>query len=166
VVKKQSIIDKHCAQHASVITQGTMFSIDPSIGSQSSQPGYAVWKAGELEDSGIIRLGSSAGATVPQRLFHLRMTLEKQFNKPDIVIVERIVSNPRARNYNNTTAVKMNQAIGVVMSQWDVPVIEVSPSSWKAVAKSLDWYEKSDEHDAIVIGQCCINKALTYLEGE
>lgn len=163
--KATTIIDKRCRALASELTQGVVFSVDPSIGSKSSQPGYAVWKAGELEDSGIIRLGCSKEASVPARLHHLRMCLEDQFEKPDVVVVERIVSNPKAMNYNNTTAVKLNQAIGVVMAQWEVPVIEVSPTSWKSVAKSLDWYEKTDVNDAIVIGLCCIQKARAHIEG-
>ena len=165
MAKKTSIIDKDCARLSSELTQGTVYSIDPSIGSASSQPGYAVWTAGELEDSGIIRLGCSKTAKTPSRLHHLRMSLEKSFGKPDVVVVERIVANPRAAAYNNTTAVKANQAIGVVMAQWDVPVIEVSPTSWKSTAKTLSGYQKTDEWDAIAIGWCVIVKAKEYLEG-
>lgn len=165
-MKKQSLIDKRCAGLAAELTTGMVFSVDPSIGSQSSQPGYAVWIGGELVDSGTIELGCSKTAPTSSRLHHLRMSLEKEFDKPNVVIVERVVANARAKAYNNNTAVKANQAIGVVMAQWDVPIIEVSPNSWKATAKDLPKYEKTDEWDAIAIGWCCLVKATTYLEGE
>tara|TARA_R110000822_G_scaffold113753_2_gene245018 strand:+ start:24 stop:302 length:279 start_codon:yes stop_codon:yes gene_type:complete len=87
------------------------------------------------------------------------MTLELDFPTPDIVVVERIVINPKAVGYNNVSVLKLNQAVGVTMSQWDVPVIEVSPMSWKATAKTLDNYEKSDEWDSVALGWCCLTKA-------
>jgi Holliday junction resolvasome RuvABC endonuclease subunit len=158
-VKKQSLIDKACAKHANIILTGTVLCIDPSIGSKSSQPGYAIYVAGALEDSGFIELGTAATGTVAQRLHKFRMTLEEDFQKPDLVVVERIVINPKAKGYNNVSVLKLNQAVGVTMSQWDVPVIEVSPMSWKATAKTLDAYEKTDEWDGIALGWCVLTKA-------
>ena len=158
-MKKQSLIDKACAKHATLLLTGTVVCIDPSIGSKSSQPGYAVYIKGELEDSGFIDLGTAATGTVAQRLHKFRMTLELDFPTPDIVVVERIVINPKAVGYNNVSVLKLNQAVGVTMSQWDVPVIEVSPMSWKATAKTLDNYEKSDEWDSVALGWCCLTKA-------
>jgi Holliday junction resolvasome RuvABC endonuclease subunit len=147
-------------RHAHLLLTGEVLSIDPSVGSIGSQPGYAWWSQGKKEDSGIIQLGTSKTADIPARLHHLRMTLETEFPRPDLVVVERIVLNAKARGYCNPSVLKLNQAIGVVMSQWGVPVIEVSPMSWKASSRSLPFeLEKSDENDSIKIGWCVMEKA-------
>lgn len=155
---KTSLIDKQCRQFSREILHGSMLSIDPSIGSSNSQPGFAVWEAGELLDSGIIQLGTAAGGSVASRLYAFRTCLEQDFQQPDVLVLERIVLNVKVASYCNSSVIKMNQAIGVAMSQWGCPVIAVSPMSWKAAAKKWDAYEKSDEHDAIALGLCVIHK--------
>lgn len=44
------------------------------------------------------------------------------------------------------------------MSIWDVPVLLVSPRSWRSLVP--DNYHKSDENDAIMLGWTAIHKAL------
>jgi hypothetical protein len=163
---KPTLLDRAVRKHAKLITTGHVLAIDPSVGSKDSQPGYSYWIAGELEDSGLIHLGSAATGSIPQRLHRLRTTLEAEW-APDILVVERIVINIKAaKSYHGPAVLKMNQAIGACMSQWGVPTIEVSPMSWKATAKRWGRYEKSDENDAIALGMCVVDKAIEFLGDE
>lgn len=166
-VHKPSLIDMQVRRHARTLLTGKVLSIDPSVGSLNSQPGYAWWEGGAKTDSGTIELGTSRTADIPARLHALRMTLENEFPKPDLVVVERIVLNAKAAGYCNPSVLKLNQAIGVVMSQWGVPVIEVSPMSWKSAAKSMEFdLAKGDENDAIKVGWCVISKAREMMNRE
>lgn len=94
--------------------------------------------------------------------FHaLASYLKDEFIQPDLLIVERCPFR-----YANASAARLQQVMGVVQSVWDVPVLFVSPMSWKSWTKEPIFsdmigmpYVKSDELDAAAMLVTVIGKA-------
>jgi Holliday junction resolvasome RuvABC endonuclease subunit len=152
--KGPTIIQKMCTRHSTAIG-GFMIVIDPSSGSDESQPGYAMFESGHLIEHGTIEIGTKRSSSLGNRLHMLKCFLEEEFQEPDVIVVERCPFN-----YANSSAAKLQQVMGVVKSIWDVPVIEVSPASWKKRIPLIEQlgltYEKSDAMDAVAMGVCCL----------
>jgi hypothetical protein len=134
-----------------------MLSIDPSSGSANSQPGYALYRGGQLIDSGLVRIRS--GDHISNRLYRLARTLREEFDKPDVLVTENIppfMGEGPGAAFATRNVISLHQAIGVIMSVWDVPVLQVSPRSWRSHVP--DNYHKSDENDAIMLGWTALLK--------
>lgn len=142
-----------CKPHVGSIITGTVIAIDPSSGSRESMPGYAIFRAGELVDSGYIALQHNED--LRKRLHDLRRSLTEQFQVPDILVTENIPPVMTGKGFFNRSMVSLQRAIGVVQSIWDVPCIEVAPITWRQ--NIPDDYRKTDETDAIMM-------ALTVLK--
>ena len=127
------------------LREGMVLSIDPSSGSKGSMPGYAIFKAGELIESGTIQL--PVGKPLCVRLQTLCQTLQEEFEVPDVLITEAIYFSR-----NNKAGVSLQRSIGVVLAAFPVNgrVIEVSPNTWRKLRPET--YEKTDENDAIMMG--------------
>jgi hypothetical protein len=137
------------------VQKGYMLAIDPSSGSQGSLPGFAVFKAGRLVDAGTISLPRGT-RHIGSRLFLLRDTLEKEFEKPDILAVEWIAPVfPGAKNaYFQKSASSLMKSVGAIMSVWDSPVVEPAPTTWHTMTPPN--YEKNDTNDACMIGNAVL----------
>lgn len=124
----------------SKILNGHLLSIDPG----SNSLGFALFRGFDLVKSGSI----TAKGTVGQRL-HLLMTgLQAEFAMtPDVVLVEK-VRTATGHIYLTWAAGAAVAAIGAEHT------IEVTTGAWKR-AVSED-YEKSDENDAIAIGNFAV----------
>lgn len=149
------------------VLNGTVLAIDPSSGSANSQPGYALFINGQLKDSGLVRIRS--GDHISNRLYRLSRTLREEFEAPSILITENIppfMGEGPGAQFATRNVISLHQSIGVVMSVWDVPVVQVSPRTWRS--RIPDNYLKSDENDAIMIGWSAIQTArkLAQLEEE
>lgn len=148
--------------YAEKILTGRVLALDPSIGSWSSQPGYAVYMAGVLIDSGVIEMPTEA--TRSRRLFYLRRVLTEQFPEYfDAVIIEDIPTHRFSRGrggrqYANAKAqVPLHKAVGVIESCFDAPCFFVAPQTWRmhASAEHLSDKERgvsTDERDAVAMG--------------
>lgn len=135
-----------------------MLAIDPSSGSEKSQPGYAIYQAGELVDSGLVRI--HYGDHIANRLYRLQKTLKEEFKQPDILVTEHLapfMGEGKGSFFSTRNVISLHQSVGVIMSVWDVPVLVVSPRSWHALTP--DNYLKSDENDAIMLGWTALHKA-------
>jgi hypothetical protein len=142
------------------VTTGYILAIDPSSGSANSQPGYAIFKGGVLQDYGIIQL--TPRTKLASRLYYLADSIRKDFQKPDILVVERINSvfgNTKGGNmgFMAKQMASLQRAVGVVQSCFEVPVIEVPPVTWRKYVK--EDYKKTDEHDAVMLGYTAIIEA-------
>jgi hypothetical protein len=151
MAKYKSKLALEIERHAGVLKTGNVLAIDPSSGSQGSVPGYALFKAGQLQDAGTIALPRGTKA-LSNRLFLLRDTLEKEFQKPDLLIVELISPVMPAKNgqFLHANGSSLIKAVGAILSCWDVPVLEVAPMTWHSMTPPT--YKKSDTHDACMIG--------------
>lgn len=144
-------------EHKELLLAGTVLSVDPSCGSLSSMPGYAVHINGILVGSGIIQLDPAQD--LGDRLCNLRIYLahlQKVWN-PDILIYEEIAS----RAFNGRAAsghASLLKSVGVVLASVEVGGrIGMRPNIWKKLVRPS--YRKSDEGDAIEMGFIAIDLA-------
>lgn len=160
--RKKTILQSQCERYAQLLMEGDVLAIDPSSGSDSSQPGYALFSQGMLVEHGTIELGTRRDSGLANRLHLLKNFLEEEFEGVDLVAIERCPFR-----YANLAAARLQQVMGVVKSVWDVPAIEVSPVSWKKWIDRVEvlgiQYEKKDELDAVAIGVCVIGTARDFL---
>jgi len=139
------------------ILEGMVISIDPSIGSSSSMPGWAIYRAGQYVSSGIFEI--PVHKSLPDRLRTLANHVRKLYNDypPDVLVYEDIP----AQRYGMGNAVahaSLLKALGAILS---VPgpdgYVGIMPVSWKKLVR--DTYEKGDEADAVEIGYVVIECA-------
>lgn len=139
------------------LQHGIVIAIDPSIGSSSSMPGYAIYKAGELLGSGIFELDLAKDR--PHRLQQLAYMLRKLYTtwKPDVLVYEEV---PAMRHGfgNAVSHASLLNAVGVVLSiSGPDYFVGIMPVSWKGQVRST--YAKGDEADAIEFGWIAIQEA-------
>jgi hypothetical protein len=153
---------KSVSQHVEAVLGGRMLVLDPSIGSDSSQPGYAIREAGQLTDSGVIDMPRYEDRS--RRLWYLRQTLQQQFTeKFDVVVIEDIPTHRFSRGRggrvfaNAKAQIPLHKAVAVIESCFSCPVIFIAPVTWHSFAP-LD-YIKSDESDAIVMSHAVVEVA-------
>jgi len=161
--KELTSLEKQITAHIDKVKTGSVLAIDPSSGSYSSQPGYAIYKEGRLEDSGIVEIHS--GDHISNRLYRLSKALKEEFEQPSLLVTENIppFMAEKGSPFATRNVISLHQSVGVIMSVWDVPVVTVSPRTWRSYIP--DEYIKHDEHDAIMIGWAAI-QAARGLEGE
>lgn len=142
---------------------GTVLSIDPSIGSSSSSPGWAQYHAGILIDSGTIFTGGSH-LELWQRARRLGDSLRVLCSEQriDVLVYEDI---PATSGFNQNAIASLLKAVGVVLSCTSSShVLGVHPASWKNYVRPT--YVKGDKEDAIEIGHVAIALAQHIVNGK
>lgn len=132
---------------------GSILAIDPSSGSVSSQPGYALYKDMKLVEAGHIRV--TPKNSIHKRLWELRDSLMNDFETPDLLVTEHIGSS--LWGSNNQGALALQYSVGVIMSVFDCPLVKVSPLTWRKYIP--DGYIKTDANDAIMLGYTAMLEA-------
>jgi hypothetical protein len=163
-IGKTSQVYKEVAENLKGLTEGVVISIDPSIGSSSSMPGWAIFVAGSLTPiaSGVIDLPRLE--SIPVRLRTLNRALVKLYAKylPDVLVYEEIPAQRHGFGNANAHA-SLLKSLGVILS---IPgpegYVGIMPVSWKALVS--DQYEKGDEADAREIGRIVIQHAWEQVE--
>lgn len=147
---------KAAAEFRDLILHGTLLAIDPSSGSYDrstktqSNVGYAIFKAGALDDSGIVALDGKGKKPVFDRLRDLHDSMRTQFDVPDIMVIEEI-AGPNAHN-------SLRWSIPAIALAVRAPVVvEMNVRTWQSMTPK--GYQKTDENDAIAIGQALIKLA-------
>lgn len=149
-----------CTLH---LTQGIVLAVDPSVGSSSSMPGYAIYTAGILRASGTIPLNPTDPIHV--RLRGLVYALRKitQEHNPDVLVYEDIPAQRYGGGGNAGAHASLLKAVGAILSTSGTDyVVGIQPVSWKPMARSS--YVKGDEADAIEIGHVVISEAARIAE--
>lgn len=139
------------------LLEGVAVCIDPSVGSRSSQPGFAVYKKQVLVESGVFRLPPDK--PVFERLRLLATQLRRLYTKydPDVLIFEDIPSM-RHGGGNAAAHASLLKAVGVILSVPGPPFcIGIQPVSWKPNVCAA--YIKGDEYDAVEIGRIVVELA-------
>jgi len=135
-----------------------MLAIDPSTGSRSSMPGYAVFQGGKLIESGTIEVDLKGNRA--ERLYEINRTIREDFDVPDVVAVES--AGYFIGKMNPASIISLQRAIGAVIAAHPVKcLIEVPSNVWQK--HTFPGYIKGDEHDAICIGLCAINTAREFM---
>lgn len=163
MVGKNTECYKQTSQYLQEILEGVVVSIDPSIGSSSSQPGWAVYRQSKLVASGVFDI--PAHKSVWERLRRLANAVRKLYKKfnPDILIYEEIPAQRYGLGGNAGAHASLLKAVGAILS---VPGTEgcvgIHPQSWKKLARAD--YSKGDEADAVEMGWVVIELARYQLE--
>ena len=140
---------------------GSLLCIDPSIGSNSSQPAFAFYQTGKViaKGRGIV----DAALPLAQKcagVSSLTSSLIEKY-KPSFVILEGIPAQSHGRNA--TGHATLLKAVGAILAGINKqPMIEITPMMWKARARPE--YTKSDVNDAIEMGWVVIEMAKLMLE--
>lgn len=149
------------------IMDGALLAIDPSAGSNSSMPAYAVYHKGELIESGALLLDIKL--PLAQRLFILSNDIRDIYAKysPLVLAYEDIPAQAYGRNA--TGHATLLKAVGAVLAATGGGTdpnhtVPVAPRVWKRLARP--WYTKSDENDAIEIGWVVTELAKQLIEQE
>jgi hypothetical protein len=148
---RKTNLQRQVEKNLVALTEGHVLAIDPSSGSRDSMPGYAVFIAGQLVDSGLIEV--ARGRELNRKLFIIGETLRTQFEVPDVLVVEHIPPFMRGSGFSKSI-VALQRAIGMIIGSIDRPLLEVPPITWHKLAP--EGYQKSDEKDAIMIGYAAI----------
>lgn len=145
---KTSTRDQAAANKDLILT-GNMLAIDPS----STSFGYAIFKNGKLQDKGCKKYKGIISIRL-NRIFSdiYQMTTDCS---ADILAIERL------RSGGGYSPPQLLWSVGAAMAACPMPVIEVSPMSWKSAAKVLE-LEKDDANDAHAIGY----RLIQFAKGE
>lgn len=157
-ISKTSKTYKKIQPIADIILNGKILAIDPSTGSQSSQPGYAWFEGGKLVESGEITVKVGEDRNV--RLSEISRCIREDFDKPDVLIVEYIppVTYGSGLKMNKVSIMALQKAIGAIIGARLVDnFLEIPAASWRSWKP--DNYIKSDEMDSICLGLCAIGLA-------
>lgn len=143
---KLSLLQQGVQENLDRVLRGTLLAIDPSSGSQNSQPGYAIFQAGSFVDGGVIDL--KVGSALNSRLFALGKTLREEFRCPDILVTEKIP--PIGQNgFHANSMMSLQKSIGTVISSFECPLVEVAPNTWRKHIPTT--YVKRDDNDALMM---------------
>jgi hypothetical protein len=137
------------------LLDGVVLAIDPSSGSKTSQPGFAVYYKGAIQSSGTIE--------IPHADINIRLqTLYRKIRgllpvSPDVLLIEQI--GGKAHHM-------LLEAVGVSIVAADTPTtIRVHNKFWKAYAAAHPDYEKGDAADARMIGDSVLAAAREFANG-
>lgn len=137
------------------ILNGEVLAIDPSSGSRDSLPGYAIFRAGAFVDGGLIQL--PVGSSLQNRLYNLSTCLREQFKCPSVLVTEKIAPITMNTGFHANSMLSLQKSIGVVISSFDCPLLEVAPITWR---KNIpENYVKRDDNDALMMAFTVIKKA-------
>ena len=165
-------------KHRDIILSGKLLAIDPSSVSSSSNPGYALFLAGNFVECGYMSIQYHRDLSI--RLRRIREAFESSFSYADIVIIEKPSFAPlftqkqaaaKGRPFLNLKSIaSLQRACGASIAAFrsDLPLIEISPVSWSAYVRAhpeIGYEEKSDSNDAMAIGYTIIGLAKG-LKGE
>jgi hypothetical protein len=140
------------------ILTGTMLCIDPSTGSRSSLPGFALFENGQLFESGVITVDINLNRS--KKLYEISRTIREDFDPPDVLVVEYIppVTYGTGNRMNGVSLMALQKAIGSIIAAHPVEhLLEIPASAWRNYKP--DNYIKSDEMDAITLGLCAVSIA-------
>lgn len=152
-------LDKTIAENAREMLDYGFLAIDPSSGSENSQPGYALFVRGRKVKSGTFTINHKL--PIHQRLEALYCHVKALVTENPVVLlsVERI--RGRMAHEYLRWAVGVCQAAG---GQKVKATVEIPIQAWKPVAKATDDYVKGDESDAVAMGTLLLLKAQSYVQ--
>lgn len=150
---------------AKYLQRGIVLSIDPSIGSKSSMPGFALYKESSLWLSGIIQLNpADEDWTRLQQLSDWVRHTYKTY-QPDVLVYEDIPAQHHGPGGQAGSHSKLIKAVGAILSvRGPQHFVGIMPTSWKKMVRSS--YVKSDEADAIEMGWVVISESRRIAEIE
>ena len=167
--KKLSQATKDIAKCYNEILTGTILCIDPSSGSASSMPGYAIYKESKLVDSGILEV-ETVSKEIPVRLKEIGDMLRDGFDDYDVLVIEFISpvhggGGMRQAFFQAKFHASLLKSVGCVLGTVNRKhTVQIHPRTWQKYRD--EYYEKSDHKDAEYMGICAIAMAKEMKEKE
>lgn len=155
-INKKTKIYGEVSKLTTPLLTGMVLVIDPSIGSTSSSPGWAIYKQGELLDSGTLSTGGSSTELWrrARTLGNSIKVLSSTYNF-DLLIYEDI---PATSSFNQNAVSSLLKAVGIVLAcSKSEHVLGIHPASWRNYVRPE--YKKGDKEDAEEIGYIAISLA-------
>lgn len=143
--------------------KGTILAVDPSIGSASSMPGYALVVDGVMVDSGILSINPRESAS--KRLSGIQHQLLALVPNPNVLVIEKIAP---MLSCGGAGVIQLHWACGVILATYpDAVPVMIPNQTWKKYLrdKGIE-YKKSDENDAIVLMLTLYNTLSKQLKNE
>lgn len=167
-VDKKSKFHRHLVRCAKALASGRVLSVDPSVGSGSSVPGYAIYVNGKLLTSGTLAVNLSG--EIWDRLREVGggvRALIKKHGPIDVLVYEDV---PPARfgasgksGFAQASHASLQKALGACLAQaGPKDCLPIPPAVW--VRRARAGYTKSDEHDAIEMGWIAIELAKLQMK--
>jgi hypothetical protein len=145
-----------------VLLEGRVVAIDPSCGSNSSMPGYAIYNAGILIGSGVIQIPLARELHTKLQWLANYLRTDPKFQGIELLLIEAIPVTRHGRGANQLSHSSLIKAVGAIISSINCPYIMYVPiQTWKAYANTVESYSKGDEADARMIGASIIQLATT-----
>ena len=164
-MNKTSLAYKSIKPIAQLISEGKLLCVDPSSGSRSSLPGFAVYENGHLLESGVIEVDPKLNRSL--RLFEIARTIREDFEEADALIVEYVpaVTFKGGSNLNATSLAALHKGQGAIIGARPFEhLVEIPAGTWRH--HKPEGYIKTDEWDAIALGNCALNIAHWILEND
>lgn len=146
---------------ANLFVNGKVLAVDPSMGSHSSMPGWALYDAGELVTSGILNINPDGAKWERlQQVYRQLRSLSIEF-QIDACVYENVPVSAHAGR-SQVSHASLLMAVGVTMAAVVARVfVGIPPIVWKC--RASEDYVKSDEQDAIQMGRIVIEMAQLIL---
>jgi len=164
VINKGTKLYEPMKKYHKLLLKGTVLSIDPSIGSNSSMPGWAIYSQMILVDSGIIEIPPKDSIPLRLQLLSRKVRQLIDSHKPDILVYEEIPSQRHGGGNANAHASLLKSLGAILAVPGPTAHLGLHPLTWKRLAR--DGYEKGDEQDAIEMGWIAIDIAKWFSESE
>lgn len=156
MISKTSETYRQIKKHYDLVLTDKMLVIDPSMGSQSSLPGYAIYDAGQAVTAGTLDVPRTGDHPVRLSKVVKAMTKIITLYEPKVFVIENIPVAPGS--FNMVSLASLHMARGALLSCiGDKPYISIYPQSWKKHVRST--YIKGDMEDAVEMGYIIIKFA-------
>ncbi len=147
---------------------GRVLVIDPSIGSNSSMPGYAIFENKVMLEKGILQIETmKRKGTVVPRLRELSKILREEFAEVFDVLVIEDVPSVWSRAGGHKAVIPLMKAMGCIIGNVQSKyVVEITPMSWTSRVSKIEIekqmkYIKGDDTDAEWIGYVVMQMAIS-----
>jgi len=142
------------------ILEGGLLSIDPSCGSSSSMPGYAIYRAGKLTTSGILKINFRLPLVLRLKKIY---ELISGFPDIDVAVIEGVPVAARGRGRSAIGHASLLQAVGVTTAAVPTTSVVFLDARISAGERPAG-FVKGDEADAIHLGEVVIRYARSEVE--
>lgn len=158
MLSRGSVAYSQIAGCTKYLREGIVIAVDPSVGSSSSMPGWAVYYSGKCTNSGTLELNPTDPIHIRLRSLVYQLRKLHEAFQPDVLVYEEIPAQRYGGGGNAGAHASLLKAVGAILSTSGTDyVVGLQPVSWKPMAR--DTYVKGDREDAIEIGWIAIQEA-------
>lgn len=148
-----------------LVLSGNVLCIDPSVGSNSSMPGYAIYQKGYFIENGIIEV-QNPNKDISYRLQEIAKALRDEFQRVDVLVIEDIPPFRAGKGFahgSSKSHASLLKSVGCILGAVDAKyVVNMHPRAWQRWVDER--YIKDDHVDARYIGIAAVAMAKLIKE--